>query len=91
MSRATESPGPKGEVAEAYDELLARLEKVVAELEGGGLTLEQSLEKFAQGMSLAREAQRKLDDAERRVEQLVKTADGGEATAPLEAPGGGGQ
>jgi exodeoxyribonuclease VII small subunit len=89
VSPASESPEAKGERAEAYDALLARLEKVVAELEGGGLTLEQSLEKFAEGMALAREAQRKLDEAERRVEQLVKTADGGEATAPLEPPGGG--
>ena len=40
---------------------MARLEKVVGELEAGGLTLEQSLERFALGMGLAREAQRKLD------------------------------
>ena len=84
MTRANDPPK-----AEAYDELVARLERVVGELEGGGLSLEQSLEKFAQGMALVREAQRQLDEAERKVEQLVRTADGGEATAPLDPAGRG--
>jgi exodeoxyribonuclease VII small subunit len=64
---------------------VARLERVVGELESGNLSLEQSIEKFAEGMRLAREASRKLDEAERRVEMLVKTADGAEGTVPLRA------
>jgi exodeoxyribonuclease VII small subunit len=84
VSRSSE-PKPRAEAPEPYDQVIARLEKLVGELEGGGLTLEQSLEKFAEGMTLAREAQKKLDEAERRIEKLVRTADGAEATAPLDA------
>jgi exodeoxyribonuclease VII small subunit len=69
---------------ESYDAIVARLERVVGELESGQLTLEQSIEKFAEGVRLARDASRKLDDAERRVEQLVRSADGGDETVPLE-------
>ncbi len=70
---------------EAYDALVAKLERVVGELESGGLSLEQSIERFAEGMRLAREASRRLDEAERRVEMLVKSADGSEAAVPLPA------
>jgi exodeoxyribonuclease VII small subunit len=72
-------------VAEAsYDALVERLEKVVQALEAGDLSLEQSVERFAEGIQLARDAGKKLDEAEKRVEQLVKSAAGGEAAVPLE-------
>jgi exodeoxyribonuclease VII small subunit len=77
-----------GSVPEPYDRLVERLETVVAELEAGGLPLEQSIEKFAEGMRLVREAGQRLDEAERRVDQLVKTASGEAAEAPF-GPGGG--
>ena len=89
MTRANEPKGQKGEAAESYDQAVARLEKVVAELEGGGLSLEQSLEKFAEGMGLAREAQKKLEEAERRIEKLVRAADGSEQAVPLPPDAGG--
>jgi exodeoxyribonuclease VII small subunit len=66
-----------------YDELVERLEKLVVELEGGKLPLEKSLETFAEGIRLAREAGRKLDDAERRVELLLRAEDGSVAARPL--------
>jgi exodeoxyribonuclease VII small subunit len=69
---------------EPYDALVERLEKVVGELESGELPLERSIERFAEGMRLVREAGARLDEAERRVEQLVKTASGEEAEVPLE-------
>ena len=84
MSETREPRGAKAEPAEPYDQLVARLEKVVGELEAGGLTLERSLERFAEGMGLAREAQRRLDEAERRIEKLVRSADGGEEAVPLD-------
>ena len=73
--------------AEPYDALVARLEKVVGELESGTLSLEQSIEKFAEGIRLAREASRKLDEAERRVETLVKDEAGDAVAVPFEADG----
>jgi exodeoxyribonuclease VII small subunit len=73
--------------AEAYDTIVARLEQVVGELEGGALTLEASVEKFAEGVRLAREAARKLDEAEKRVELLVRSADGELEAVPFEPEG----
>ncbi len=74
-----------GQVAgeEPYDALVARLERVVSDLESGQLTLEQSIERFAEGVRLAKDASRKLDEAERRVEMLVRGADGEDETVPF--------
>jgi exodeoxyribonuclease VII small subunit len=72
------------QATDPYDAIVARLERVVGELESGQLNLEQSIEKFAEGVRLAREASRKLDEAERRVEMLVRTADGDEEAVPYE-------
>jgi exodeoxyribonuclease VII small subunit len=69
---------------ESYDAIVARLERVVGDLESGQLTLEQSIDKFAEGVRLAKDASRKLDEAERRIELLVRSAGGGEETVPFE-------
>jgi exodeoxyribonuclease VII small subunit len=73
---------------ETYDGLVSRLERVVGELEAGQLTLEQSIERFAEGVRLAREASRKLDEAERKVELLVRNADGEEETVAFDPESG---
>ncbi len=93
MSRETDREGAAADppTAEAYDALVARLERVVGELETGSLSLEQSIEKFAEGVRLARDAQRKLDEAERRVEMLVRNAEGEPEEVPFDPdakPGG---
>jgi exodeoxyribonuclease VII small subunit len=79
---------PQVPAEESYDALVARLERVVSELESGQLTLEQSIERFADGVRLAKDASRKLDEAERRVEMLVRGADGEDETVPLPIEGG---
>ena len=83
MAVSREKKPPQEPASEPYDELVERLEKLVVELEGGKLPLEKSLETFAEGVRLAREAGRKLDDAERRVEQLLRAEDGSVAARPL--------
>jgi exodeoxyribonuclease VII small subunit len=70
------------------DAIVARLERVVGDLESGQLTLEQSIEKFSEGVRLAREASRKLDEAERRVELLVRSADGEDEAVPFDPESG---
>jgi len=79
----------QGAAEESYDAIVARLERVVSELESGQLTLEQSIEKFADGVRLAKDASRKLDEAERRVEMLVRGADGEDEAVPFESTEGG--
>jgi exodeoxyribonuclease VII small subunit len=84
-----EKGGPGAEGApEPYDKLVERLETVVGELEAGTLTLEQSIEKFAEGVKLARDAARKLEEAERRVEGLLRAEDGSVQSRPLEGEEG---
>jgi len=87
VSRTKAETGAKGTASpseEPYDQIVARLEKVVESLEGGKLTLEQSIEKFAEGVALSREAGRKLDEAERRVETLLRADDGSVEGRPIE-------
>jgi exodeoxyribonuclease VII small subunit len=83
---ATNDRATAGAGEETYDALVARLERVVGELESGQLSLEQSIERFAEGVRLAKDASRKLDEAERRVEQLVRGADGEDQTVPFAPP-----
>jgi exodeoxyribonuclease VII small subunit len=71
---------PKGETTERrFEQILDDLEAVVRDLEGDGLPLEEALARFEAGVALAREGARRLDAAERRVEEIL--ADG--AVAPL--------
>ncbi|HEX8910332.1 MAG TPA: exodeoxyribonuclease VII small subunit [Anaeromyxobacteraceae bacterium] len=84
---AGDVPAERGGSAEAYDAVVARLERVVGELESGGLSLEASIEKFAEGVKLAHEATRKLDEAERRIDLLVRNADGSQDEVPFDPEG----
>jgi len=55
-----------------FEEALARLEEIVKKMEDGDLTLEESLDAFEAGIKLSRFCTKKLDEAERRVEILLK-------------------
>ena len=57
---------------EKFEEALERLEDIVRKMEAGDMTLEESLKAFEEGIKLARLCSRRLDDAERRVEILLK-------------------
>ncbi|MCL7745398.1 exodeoxyribonuclease VII small subunit [Guyparkeria hydrothermalis] len=50
-----------------YEKALAELEQIVARLESGEQSLEQSLKDYERGVELERQCQRALDEAERRV------------------------
>jgi exodeoxyribonuclease VII small subunit len=59
-----------------FEEALAGLERIVARLEGGDLPLDDALKLFEEGVRLSRYCSGKLDEAERRIEILMKGADG---------------
>jgi exodeoxyribonuclease VII small subunit len=61
---------------EKFEEALGRLEDIVKKMEAGDMTLEESLKSFEDGIKLARLCSRKLDEAERRVEILLKQEEG---------------
>ena len=59
-----------------FEAALARLEQVVADLEGGQLALEQSIARFEEGMKLSQFCAKQLDAIDRRIEVLVRKTDG---------------
>ncbi len=73
--RSAEEPG--------FDEVLDRLRVVVERLEGGKLTLEESLAAYEEGVALARRGHALLDRAEKRVEVLVRAGSSGVEVAPF--------
>ena len=62
---------------ERFEEALSKLEKVVEKLEAGDISLEESLKLFEEGIRLSRFCNQKLDEAEKKVEILLKD-EGGE-------------
>ena len=67
-----------------FEKSLARLEEVVKRLESADLSLDEAMKLFEEGMKLSRDCQKQLQEAEGRVEILLKKADGKMATAPFE-------
>ena len=59
-----------------YEDALKRLEKLVAELDKSELDLETRLKKFEEGTKLARVLLKKLDQAKKKVQVLMKTHSG---------------
>ncbi len=66
-----------------FEDCLTRLEQIVVSLEGGNLSLEESLKVYEEGVALARHCARYLDDAERRIEILAKDDAGSLGTRPF--------
>ncbi len=59
-----------------FEEALSKLEGIVERLEEGDIPLEESLKLFEEGIRLSRFCSQKLDEAERRVEILLKDEEG---------------
>ncbi len=57
---------------QSFESCLDELEKVVKELEGGDLSLDRSLELFERGMHLSDACRKQLEEAETRVEMLIR-------------------
>jgi exodeoxyribonuclease VII small subunit len=55
-----------------FEESLQRLEKIVAELEKGDVPLDRALELFDEGMKLSGSCRKELEEAEGKVEILLK-------------------
>ena len=62
MAKTAQEPG--------FEKALAELEKLVAQMEGGKLSLEQALEAHKRGLELARFCQERLEAAQRQVKVL---------------------
>ena len=61
----------------SFEQAMSDLEGVVKRLEGGELTLDESLAAFERGIKFARECESRLSEAKGKVEQLIKDSEGG--------------
>lgn len=68
MAKKTAKEAPAFDFEKSVEEL----EKLVNKMEQGDLTLEQSLKEFERGVELTRHCQKALQDAEQKVEILLK-------------------
>lgn len=58
-----------------FEKALDQLEALVEQMEGGELTLEASLKAFEKGVTLTRECQEALNQAEQKVQMLLLDGD----------------
>jgi exodeoxyribonuclease VII small subunit len=67
-----------------FERSLGRLEEVVKRLENTDLSLDEAMKLFEEGVTLSRECQKQLEEAEGRIEILLKKADGKIVAQPFE-------
>lgn len=80
-NKSAAEPQRKGD----FEKSLTRLEEVVKRLESTELSLDEAMKLFEEGVKLSRECQKQLEEAEGRVEILLKKADGKIAAEPFES------
>ena len=67
-----------------FEEALKKLENIVEELEGGDLSLDKSLSKYEEGVGILVLCRKKLEQAKKKIEILIKTKDGKIKIEPFE-------
>ena len=76
------------EKAVEFETALKKLESIVENLEGGELSLEQALKAYEEGVRMADACSKRLSEAEKRVEVLMKTGGGKLKAEAFEAEDG---
>ena len=69
-----------------FEDELKDLETIVSQIDSGELTLEESISAFERGVMLVKALNGKLDEVERKVELLTRSAGGELRTTPFEEP-----
>jgi exodeoxyribonuclease VII small subunit len=67
-----------------FEDALKKLEKIVADLEKGDLSLDEALKKYQEGLELSRVCSQKLDAAKKKVDVLTKNKKGEFELKPLD-------
>ncbi len=67
----------------AFEDAMKKLESIVAHLERGDLSLETALKSYEEGVRMADICSKRLQDAEKKVEVLLKTTGGKFKTEPF--------
>ena len=69
---------------DSFEESINRLEELVDKMESGESSLEQNLEWFEEGMDLIKTCQTHLVDADKRVQELIKSSESENKTKDIE-------
>jgi exodeoxyribonuclease VII small subunit len=76
-------PDQSPEIARmSFEDALAELEQIVRRLEAGQVKLDEAIQSYERGALLKQHCERKLNEAQQRVERIVVTADGAISTEP---------
>ena len=67
-----------------FEKALERLEKIVEDLENGNIPLEDALKKYEEGVRLSAVCQKRLSQAEKKIEILTKSLDGSLKKEPFD-------
>jgi exodeoxyribonuclease VII small subunit len=86
MTTVNPSPTKKQDAAKKpdFESSLGRLEEIVGKLENANLSLDEAMKLFEEGVQLSRECQKHLEEAEGKVEILLKKAGGELAAVPFD-------
>jgi exodeoxyribonuclease VII small subunit len=89
MNKTTETKPTDTKTAEAspkgsFEKSLVRLEEVVKRLESADLSLDEAMKLFEEGVKLSHDCQKQLEEAEGKVEILLRKADGKIVAEPFE-------
>ena len=66
----------KKEENKSFEDLMQILENIVQTLEKGDLNLDESVEKFEEGMKISKECNKMLEDSEKRISILLENSNG---------------
>ncbi len=69
---------------QTFEERLAQMEALIAEMENGALPLEEALKRYEEGMQALIGLEKELQSAQQRLTVLRRAADGTEEEVPLE-------
>ena len=76
-------PGvPPDIAAMSFEEALAELEQIVRRLEGGQVKLDEAIQSYERGAQLKRHCERKLNEAQQRVDRIVIGPEGAVGVEP---------
>lgn len=66
-----------------FEEALKKLEEIVSQMESGELSLENSLKKYEEGIKLSRFCSKKLKEAQKKIEILLRDSEGNLTPRPF--------
>lgn len=69
---SSKKKGNKKMSKENFEDSMKKLEEIVTELENGNLNLDESVTKFEEGMKIAKQCNKKLEDAEKKITILLE-------------------